>query len=97
VAVPAVVAVHEALRKSWPEPLARREVFARCGMPARRVDGALAALAAAGLAVRCRRLDGGQGYAYTVALFYQGDQTRFDAWSGEAPSGRSVKARGGDL
>ena len=29
-------------------------------------------------------------------LFYQGDQTRFDAWQGDAPAGRSV-AKGRDL
>lgn len=37
------------------------------------------------------------GRCGVLSLFYQGDQTRFDAWSGEAPAGRSVKARGGDL
>lgn len=30
-----------------------------------------------------------------MSLFYQGSQTRFDAWAGQPPSGRSVRARGG--
>jgi replicative DNA helicase len=38
------------------------------------------------------------GRCGVMSLYYQGDQTRFDAWAGEAPSGRSVKTqRGGDL
>lgn len=32
-----------------------------------------------------------------VSLFYQGDQTRFGAWQGEAPAGRSVRHQGGCL
>lgn len=37
------------------------------------------------------------GRCGVFSLFYQGNQTRFDAWSGPAPSGRGIKARGGDL
>jgi replicative DNA helicase len=37
------------------------------------------------------------GRCGVLGLFYQGDQTRFSAWSGEAPSGRSVQRRGPDL
>jgi replicative DNA helicase len=37
------------------------------------------------------------GRCGVFSLYYQGDQTRFSAWSGEPPAGRSVKARGGDL
>jgi replicative DNA helicase len=37
------------------------------------------------------------GRCGVLSLFYQGDQTRFDAWSGQAPSGRSTAHRGGDL
>lgn len=37
------------------------------------------------------------GRCGVLSLFYQGDQTRFDAWAGEPPAGRSVKPRGGDL
>lgn len=37
------------------------------------------------------------GRCGVLSLFYQGDQTRFDAWAGEPPAGRSVKQRGGDL
>lgn len=37
------------------------------------------------------------GRCGSLNLFYQGDQTRFDAWAGEAPAGRSVKVRGGEM
>lgn len=37
------------------------------------------------------------GRCGVLSLHYQGDQTRFDAWHGDAPMGRSVRARGGDL
>jgi len=37
------------------------------------------------------------GRCGVVSLFYQGDQTRFGAWSGDAPAGRSVRRQGGDL
>lgn len=37
------------------------------------------------------------GRCGVLSLFYQGDQTRFDAWAGEPPAGRSAKPRGGDL
>jgi replicative DNA helicase len=37
------------------------------------------------------------GRCGVLNLFYQGDQTRFAPWSGEAPSGRGIKVRGGDL
>ena len=38
------------------------------------------------------------GRCGVLSLYYQGDQTRFAAWSGQPPSGRSVsKARGADL
>lgn len=38
------------------------------------------------------------GRCGVISLFYQGDQTRFDAWAGEPPAGRSVRVqKGGDL
>lgn len=37
------------------------------------------------------------GRCGVLSLFYQGDQTRFDAWGGEPPSGRSVAPKGRDL
>lgn len=37
------------------------------------------------------------GRCGVLSLFYQGDQTRFAPWSGEPPSGRSVRVRGADL
>lgn len=37
------------------------------------------------------------GRCGVVNLFYQGDQTRFGAWEGEAPAGRSVRRQGSDL
>jgi replicative DNA helicase len=37
------------------------------------------------------------GRCGVLSMFYQGEQTRFAPWSGEAPSGRSVKVRGSDI
>lgn len=37
------------------------------------------------------------GRCGVLSLFYQGDQTRFGAWSGPPPAGRSVRSHGGDL
>ena len=36
------------------------------------------------------------GRCGVFSLFYQGSQTRFDAWSGQPPMGRGIKARGGN-
>lgn len=33
------------------------------------------------------------GRCGVMSLYYQGDQTRFDAWGGEPPAGRSVRVR----
>jgi replicative DNA helicase len=37
------------------------------------------------------------GRCGVLSMFYQGEQTRFAPWSGEAPAGRSVTMRGRDI
>lgn len=65
--VQATVMAHQALAKSYPEPLTVRQVAVRTGMALRCADRVVAAVVASGAAVRVRRLDGLPGYAYTVA------------------------------
>jgi hypothetical protein len=65
--VKSTVLAHQALAKSHPEPLTVKQVAERCGMAQRVAERVVAAVVAAGAAVRVRRLDGLQGYAYTVA------------------------------
>ena len=66
-AVPRTALAREVLAKSHPEPLTLAQVAQRGGWPVRAAERAVSRLEAAGLAVRTQRLDGRQGYAYTVA------------------------------